>query len=89
MTMGRYGHTATLLPSGRVLIAGGVDASDNPVNSAELFDPKENRFLPANGSMTAARAFHTATLLGSGKVLLIGGKSTGGVAPRSAELFTE
>src|SRR5262245_49606 len=38
MTTARRGHTATLLPDGRVLLAGGYD-SIGPLASAELFDP--------------------------------------------------
>jgi len=38
MTVARYDHTATLLPSGKVLIAGGGDEQSSTLASAELYD---------------------------------------------------
>ena len=37
MTSARFGHTATLLSNGNVLLAGGVDENGNTLASAELF----------------------------------------------------
>jgi hypothetical protein len=67
----RAQHTATLLPSGKVLIAGGVGGS----GSAELYDPASGTFA-ATGNMTAPRSGHAAALLASGKVLITGGSGT-------------
>src|SRR5665811_2209240 len=55
----RIYHTATLLPSGQVLVAGGFDGSGIPLASAELYDPATNTWSYA-GSLTTARAWHTA-----------------------------
>jgi hypothetical protein len=74
------GHTATLLPDGKVLVAGGVD-NIRAVASAELYDPATGTWA-ATGSMTTSRVGHTATLLPDGKVLVAGGD---GLA--SAELY--
>jgi Galactose oxidase, central domain len=67
----RYFHTATLLPDGRVLVAGGLyyDAS-----SAELYDPATGAWS-RTGSLSAVRNGPTATLLPNGKVLIAGGGS--------------
>ena len=72
LTTGREEHTATLLASGKVLIAGGTDGRGKVLASAELYDPVRNRWTSA-GSMAATRIGHTATLLPSGKVLVAGG----------------
>jgi hypothetical protein len=71
----RFLDTTTLLPDGKVLIAGG-DSSCSPATnaeaSAELYDPIIGAFV-ATGSMTTPREGHTATLLPNGKVLIAGG----------------
>jgi len=68
----RLGYTATLLPDGKVLIAGGVDALSDPLATAELYDPHTGTFAAA-GDMTVVRSGHLATLLSNGKVLIAGG----------------
>ena len=76
MTTPRFGHTATLLPNGKVLIAGGVDTTSptSPVTTAtaEIYDPAGGTFTPTN-KMAAGRSRHTATLLVDGRVLIAGG----------------
>ena len=68
----RSGHTATLLPSGRVLIAGGMRRNQDFYKSAELYDPATGKFQ-ATGEMNERRVSPVAALLGSGKVLIAGG----------------
>ena len=75
MSAAREGHTATLLASGLVLIAGGADTASTALASAELFDPRAGRFSPT-GSMSIARDAATATLLADGKVLIAGGSDS-------------
>ena len=75
MHIARASHTSTLLPNGKVLIAGGFAGSggeSNPYTTAELFDVSSGTFQPV-GSMSIGRSGHTATLLKNGKVLIAGG----------------
>jgi WD40 repeat protein len=75
---GRGGHTTTLLPNGKVLIAGGIDysADGTPIfTSAELYDADKGTWNSA-ASMAVPRFKHAAVLLASGEVLVVGGTST-------------
>ncbi|WP_437813377.1 kelch repeat-containing protein [Sorangium sp. So ce1078] len=75
------GHTATLLPSGKVLVVGGSSS----VAPAALYDPEQDTWT-ATSPMQAPREDHTATLLPSGKVLVAGGYGEGAYVER-AELY--
>jgi N-acetylneuraminic acid mutarotase len=81
----RYYATSTLLPDGRVLLAGGF-TSDGPTRFAELYDPAENTWT-ASGSLAHPRTGHTATLLPSGNVLVMGGEDGAGNAQAIAEVY--
>ncbi len=76
---GLSGHSATKLPGGKVLIAGGLDGfgtNATTVDTALLFDPATDTF-ETTGSMTGPRFAHRAFLLengpDAGKVLVIAG----------------
>jgi len=84
MSVAREEHTATLLGTGKVLIAEG-DNSSAHLASAEIYDPAVGTFT-ATGSMNIARARHTATVLTSGLVLIAGGGNVS-ISLTSAELY--
>ncbi len=70
-------HTANLLPSGLVLLAGGPFFRRDPaqVLTAELYDPGgEPPRLPAGGPLNFPRYGHTATRLQDGRILFAGGR---------------
>jgi hypothetical protein len=83
MNTARAQHTATLLPNGQVLVAGGVlgEYGDAVDNTAELYNPATGRWT-VTGAMRFPRQGHTATLLANGKVLVAGGSTNAG-----AELY--
>jgi hypothetical protein len=72
MATPRLGLTATLLPNGQVLVAGGTPDFYSCLATAELFNPATGKWT-TTGSMTAARCFHAAALLPNGQVLVAGG----------------
>src|SRR5262249_37447825 len=74
LTSARFGHTATLLPNGRVLVCGGQYQGFGAytLSTAELYSPAAGTWVSA-GSMTVARVYHCATLLSSGRVLIAAG----------------
>ena len=78
----RSGHTATLLPSGKVLVVGGGNS-----RTSELYDPDIGSWSTTPGQMSQVRGSHTATLLPSGQVLVAGGKNDSSNALSSAELY--
>jgi hypothetical protein len=79
----RQTFTATLLPSGKVLVAGGFD--NGPLVGAELYDAAAGNWS-LTGSLNDARFGHTATLLPTGRVLVTGGVGGSGTLT-SAELY--
>ena len=85
MIAARYWHTATLLPRGKVLIAGGCDYTD-VLSGAELYDPASGTFGPT-GTMIRSRCGHTATLLPGGEVLVAGGGSSAAGVISAAEIY--
>jgi|GEM_PF-3772484 len=97
MSAARAFHTATSLPGGYVLIAGGA-SNGRVLDTAEVFVPTP--FAPILGQfisgssplapwkMSSPRHHHTATALGDGRVLIAGGRNDLGNALRTAEVFT-
>ena len=76
------GQTSTLLPDGRVLVAGGIGAE----GTAVINDPLTGERLPLP-NLAEARAWHSATVLPDGRVFIFGGTGSNGRALKSAEIF--
>jgi hypothetical protein len=88
LNVARYNHTATLLPSGEVLVTGGIGVNGDYTSlaSAELYNPKTGKWT-LTGSMTAGRTSFTATLLQNGEVLVAGGSDYEISCYATAELY--
>jgi hypothetical protein len=83
-------HTATALPDGRVLLAGGCARYENghcmePVSTTEVYQPVSRTFS-AGPPLLSTRYGHQAILRGDGTVLLIGGKTSDAGPEPVAEL---
>jgi N-acetylneuraminic acid mutarotase len=81
----RYYHTATLLPNGKVIVAGGLDGG-NAIATTQLYDPTTNNWTLA-GDLVAASYNHTSTLMPNGDVLVVGGCCEATGAPTRTEMF--
>ncbi len=90
LNVARGEETATLLPNGQVLVAGGADYNWNGYASAELYNPFTGKWT-FTGSMNSPRLYHTATLLPNGQILVVGGSANLASWPppalASAELY--
>ncbi|MCW5635143.1 MAG: Ig-like domain-containing protein [Rubrivivax sp.] len=80
---GRFRHSASVLPNGQVLVAGGAawyyfgpglpdDLARKSLRSVEIYDPVAGRSTPA-ADMPFESLGHVATQLRGGKTLVIGG----------------
>jgi N-acetylneuraminic acid mutarotase len=81
----RFGHAATLLNDGRVLVAGGTDATGAILASVEIFNPVTQTWT-AGASLNTARKSPDTTLLADGRVLVSGGANANGRLA-SAEVY--
>lgn len=86
LAQGREVGTATLLPNGKVLIAGGVSSTNVTIAAAEIYDPATGSVTPT-GSLNVPRFFHSANLLPTGEVLIAGGKINASNQVSDAELY--
>ena len=88
MAEAREGHTATLLPDGRVFVVGGWTGSVPQAALAEVWDARTASFSPAGALLKLkGRGYHTATLLPDGRVLVVGGFHSDGSEPTLAEVW--
>lgn len=75
MTVARFDHGAALLPSGQVLVVGGIVRNGVMQPTAELFNPATGTFSQTSKPLTPRGWGVTATTLANGKVLVAGGSS--------------
>lgn len=71
LSLGRIGHSMVLLPSGKVLVAGGYNGMGGDWRTAEIFDPATGQWR-TTAPTHASHQNGTATLLPSGLVLVVG-----------------
>src|SRR5207249_2683715 len=83
----RAEHTATLLATGTVLVAGGRAAAGQPLASAEIYDPATGAYTLLASPLPAPVWGHTANRLSDGTVLIAGGTGDGGLPVAAAQLF--
>jgi hypothetical protein len=73
-------YAATLLPNGKVLVAGGLagvidqSTAGKPISAAEIYDPTGNNWT-ATAAMTGSRAMPSALTLSDGRFAVLGGGS--------------
>ncbi len=82
----RHAMNATLLSSGKVLVAGGATAASDALNSTEIYDPTAKTWTLGN-KMVQARSDYASIMLGTGKILFIGGENINGVSISNSELY--
>jgi hypothetical protein len=97
MSAVRNSHSATLLPDGTVLVAGGGGLFSTKTGTipaiagAEIYDPASGNFS-GTASLIHPRFGHAAVVLNTGQVLITGGSlgvsSTSDPAMSSAEIYT-
>ncbi|HYL08945.1 MAG TPA: kelch repeat-containing protein [Candidatus Udaeobacter sp.] len=90
MPIGRAGHTATLLQSGKVLVVGGYTEIDNDaLTNVDIYDPASDTWS-SGPRLQWGRTQHAAVLLNDGRVLITGGASVParGISPGGATAAT-
>jgi hypothetical protein len=87
MSEGRAFLTATTLPDGRVLFAGGMTDYEDFAAGGDVFDPSDDAFHPAGGALVVPRWSHAAVAFGAGALLVGGSSSVDGDALSSTEFY--
>lgn len=88
MSYARYGHTATLMNTGKILVVGGLGTDGLPVQHTELYDTATDTWYIAD-TYTEAAFRAAAILLDSGSVLVTGGIKANGVVSAHSAYYTE
>ena len=79
MTTPRWGHSATVLNDGKLLVVGGQERLSGRVGTAEIYDPVSNVWSAAANMIDPRGKSHSAVLLSDGKVMVMGDSETGTV----------
>jgi len=89
----RGGHTASLLPNGRVLVTGGYHCQTGErggtctlLATSELYNPETDSWSSAAG-LSSGRAFHSAVMLTNGNMIVIGGDDGSGDGLQANEIY--
>ena len=82
----RFAST-TVMPTGQVLLWGGVDAQGRVLDTGEWFEPTNAKFVRTGQLGLSARAGHSLTVLTSGQLLLTGGVLANGQLATTAVLW--
>jgi hypothetical protein len=85
----RWLHIAALLPSGKVLVAGGAPdvAGKSELSSTEIYDPAARSFSPAAKMNEGRMKLPDATALLDGRVMISGGAASAEVYDTRSNTF--
>ena len=87
MEFPRSQHTATLLPNGQILVAGGFNSLGD-IDDVSIYDPRSDIWVSV-GALSQGRGRHTATLLNYESVLIVGGiNDTSALNPGTSQMVT-
>lgn len=84
MVVPRSRHVAVPLPDGSVLVLGGVNAANQPIDTVELFSLDAGFVAVGSLPPNSGRVDMSATVLPDGRVLIAGGRLTPGGAPTTS-----
>ncbi len=87
MVLARFGHVATLLTNGQVLITGGASRTGLFPLTAELYNPSTGKFQRTARPAHLGHFLGAAALLGDGNVLVVGGLTNRATVAARSELF--
>jgi RHS repeat-associated protein len=87
LLVARSQHTATLLPSGEVLVLGGAGSAGGLVTQAERFNPVTGVSRLVALDKVQPRMGHTVTVITDGRLVITGGRDATGNAISSVQIF--
>ncbi len=89
LNIATFGHSAALLPDGRVVVAGGftscVDNSCEATDRIEIVDPTTGRTTLSEKRLSSPRGLHQTRVLNDGSLLIVGGVKRIKLSPAKSE----